>query len=87
MSIDTRAVYRILVEECGANPEEYDDYGFPRLWPECREWRFIGNQGFGGKIWHDAGKVYVTCYSEDDNPMRKAAREAANRRLAELVIA
>lgn len=86
MTTDTekvREVYRILVEECSA-PE--DDYAFDHHWPDCNEWRFIGNQGFGGKVWaggHSAAP-YVTCYPEDDNAERKAARDRANARLAAL---
>jgi hypothetical protein len=75
------AVYRVLVEECDAPT---DDMGFGSHWPECREWRFQGNQGFGGKVWWDGRRAYVTCYQEDDNPQRKAARDAANVRLAAL---
>jgi hypothetical protein len=78
-------VYAILVEEVDADPRH--ESSFLAHWPECREYRFIGNQGFGGKVWA-AGTVsqvpYVTCYPEDDNPVRKAARDRANSKLVEL---
>jgi hypothetical protein len=79
-------VYKILVEECGAPPRQYDDFGFAYHWPDCGEWRFQGNQGFGGKVYagYRDTPAYVQCYQEDDNPERKAARERANARLAQL---
>lgn len=81
-------VYQILIEECGADPSIWVINNFPELWPKCKEYRFIGNQGFGGKIWSpgtmDRNHAMVTCYSEDDNPERKAARDRANERLTAL---
>lgn len=89
------AVYRILAEECDAPVREHDDYGdedlgFARHWNSTdqrnpREWRFQGNQGFGGKVHWDGRKVYVTCYPEHDNPERSASRAKANGRLAQMV--
>jgi hypothetical protein len=85
VNVDPEAVYRVLVEDCAASADERD--GFTRLWPDCVEWRFRGNQGQGGKVWFVHDSVYVTCYSEDDNAERAAARARANSRLAELVAA
>ena len=81
--IDPRKVYDILVEECGASERQYKDFGFAQHWPDCNEWRFVGNQGFGGKIWSYSkyAPPFVSCYGEQDTPERKAARERANDRL------
>lgn len=77
-------VWAVLADECGAFTED-DRYAhsvseFKQFWPECREFRFIGRLGFGGKVWANDGRVYVTCYPEDETP----ARRTANERLAPL---
>lgn len=88
------AIYDILVEEAGADPGEYTTLAFPHHWPECREWRFKGDLGFGGKIWarriygkngEAAYHVYVTCYPEDKTSEREAIIQKTNARLAELL--
>jgi len=77
-----RAIYDILIEECRANPEEYDRWGFARSQAEgCSEWRFCGVLGFGGKFRVNPWKWYVDCYPEDETPERKAMISAANARL------
>lgn len=78
-------VWTILVEECGADPSASAALDFYRHWPECREYRFAGALGFGGKVWDNAGRVYVSFYFEDYTPERQAAKEVANIRLAHLV--
>lgn len=82
---DNTAIYQILVEECGAPSGPRHFYAFDAVFPDCGEYRFIGNQGFGGKVWAGGycGPSYVTCYPEDDNPERKAARDRANARIKE----
>lgn len=79
-----RAVWDILVAECSADPDDFDSFSLH--WPECHEYRFMGNQGFGGKIWSPSGNspAYVTCYSENDNDVRKWARAYANGFLEQL---
>ena len=81
------AIYDILVEECNA-PESLRD-NFLYHFPECREYRFQGNQGFGGKVWfaYYNGKqdsVFVSCYPEDEKFVDNEARVRANNRLKEL---
>ena len=79
---DARAIYRILCEECGAL--EYGLEDFVRSCDEITEYRFQGRLGFGGKFWNYGGRWYVTCYSEDQTPKRRAMINAAGRRLVEL---
>lgn len=76
------AVYDVLVEECGALDDDQERHSFKLLWPECVEFRFQGRLGFGGKVWHNRRRVYVTCYPEDQIPERLAMIERANERLA-----
>lgn len=60
----TRA-YDILVEEAGAPLLLRDDFVFQQR-RGCREYRFQGSLGFGGKFWNWMGtKLHVTCYPED----------------------
>lgn len=51
---------------------------------ECREFRFCGKLGFGGKLWVNGGRVYVNCYSEDMNKSRKRIIKKTNAKLAEI---
>lgn len=49
----------------------------------CREYRFQGALGFGGKLWRDSdGVMRVSCYREDETPDRLAMIEATNAALA-----
>lgn len=84
-SPDPFAVYDVLVEECGADESDRERVAFARHWPECREYRFIGNLGFGGKVWWNARRCYVTCYPEDESPHRREHMDRANARLAALI--
>jgi hypothetical protein len=49
-----KRIWQVLVEECGASAfkggcnEMFWSFRFH--WPECREFRFIGKLGFGGKV-------------------------------------
>jgi hypothetical protein len=82
--VDARAVWRILVEECGAH--DLDERAFASLWPGCVEYRFMGSLGFGGKVWAGLvdGAPFVSCYREDETPERLATIARANERLAAL---
>ncbi len=71
-----RLVWDVLVETCGARPNQWSD--FAHHFPQCREYRFQGDLGFGGKVWADSRRVYVTCYSEDTTAERADMIGAAN---------
>lgn len=76
------AVWQVLVEECGAwNGDEHALRAFEHHWPGCVEYRFQGKLGFGGKVWANMGRVYVTCYPEDSTREREGMIAAANARL------
>lgn len=78
-------IYDVLVEECKAPERMREDFiSFCSRSYRSREYRFIGNLGFGGKFWHNDGRFYVTCYSEDETEQRRKAIKAANERLAEI---
>lgn len=80
---DLPDIWDILVTECGARDDLFRE--FQATWPRCVEFRFSGNLGFGGKVWANKGRVYVTCYREDETPERLTAIEIANKRLRELL--
>jgi hypothetical protein len=73
---------RICVEECGARPTDFETlrhaFSDGETW---NEYRFIGQLGFGGKLWQEHGKYRVSCYPEDETPERLAMLKAANARL------
>jgi hypothetical protein len=78
-----KAVYQILVDECGARAE--DPYEFVLEFTSdspCNEWRFQGSLGFGGKFRYP--KMSVDCYTEDETKERNLAIQKANTRLEEL---
>ena len=50
----------------------------------CREYRFQGALGFGGKFWNDSGRWRVTCYSEDETVERLKSIAVTNAALREL---
>lgn len=94
------SVLRILIEECGyrvLDPRDGDAFVRSIQWPQepskvmeshvCREYRFCGSLGFGGKFRNNGNNEntpYVDCYNEDVTPARTAMIEAANKRLTEL---
>lgn len=83
-----KAVWRILVAECGASPNPDDELSFvmeytaDSAYSPSSEWRFGGCLGFGGKFRYPG--LRVDCYPEDETPERNAAVLAANARLAVL---
>lgn len=89
--LSAAALYEILEQTVGAPTEKESfmhhiqealDKG------ERLEYRFIGNLGFGGKLWiHPHKTPYVTCYQEDETPGRRQLIKAANEEIQALVSA
>ena len=83
-------IYDVLVEVLGIYvPEDRDDYSrsnFVRYATEGKwtEFRFGNPLGFGGKVWNNDNRWYVSCYREDETPERRALIEKTNAALAEL---
>jgi hypothetical protein len=78
-----KTIYQVLVDECGAHAG--DSLGFVTEFVSnepCREWRFQGSLGFGGKFRYP--RMSVDCYPEDETPARLTSIVAANKRLADL---
>ena len=91
------AVLQILKAECGYRVNARDSKGFirsvitntdgPALDHVCREYRFCGALGFGGKFRNNGNHdntPYVDCYQEDETPARLKMIACANVRLAAL---
>jgi hypothetical protein len=82
---DSRAIWRVLVEECGRSASAVMAEQFVLAQARgCIEFRFQGALGFGGKFWNYDGRWFVKCYPEDETPERLRMIAAANARLAEL---
>lgn len=87
-SVETKsAIFDLLVAAAGAS--ELDRDNFLRFWPECKEFRFCGKFGFGGKIWAPAPGVstphpYISYYREDETKERHDLSIELNIKLAEL---
>lgn len=79
-----RRIWAILAEECGSEGEQTRN-GFLIHVPDgCREYRFCGHLGFGGKFYAERDRWRVGCYREDETPDRLAMIARANARLAAL---
>lgn len=86
---EARAVLKVLVEDCGyrcMDPRDADAFVSAQV-EGCREWRFQGALGFGGKFRNNGNNnntPYVDCYQEDETPARLEMIAKANARLAEI---
>ena len=74
-------IYDILVEDCEA-PESLRENFIAAQQGGCREYRFQGLFGFGGKFWNSADTWYVNCYPEDQTTKREQVRKVVNKKLA-----
>lgn len=50
----------------------------------CKEWRFQGSLGFGGKFYETPVRWYVDCYPEDLTPERDRVIQDTNKALEAL---
>lgn len=71
-------IYDVLATLLGANEDMRQSFVIQNTASLCREWRFIGTLGFGGKFRNTDGRYFVNCYPEDVTPERTAAIEMAN---------
>lgn len=81
------AIFDILVERAGAHEDRHEE--FLHVWPDCREFRFEGVLGFGGKVWYggENNPPRVSCYREDENEERLTVIADTNRTLMDLWLA
>ena len=77
-------IYDILVNDCAA-PQSQREMFLACQQGDCREYRFQGLFGFGGKFWNNAGTWYVNGYPEDKTPETEQVREMVNKKLAVLL--
>ena len=83
--VQANAVYDILVQHAGANNDQRDREWFIYVHKDtCREYRFQGSLGFGGKLYVEPDGWRVSCYPDDRTPRRQAIIDATNGALAEL---
>jgi len=75
-------IWDILVQQVGA-PDNYERMCFMLHVAEGNwtEYRFPGKLGFGGKVWNNLGRVYVTCYRENETPETLDIIEKTNKLL------
>jgi len=59
-------VYDILEQRLGAETWNRDDFVEYFAHNNGVEYRCCPALGFGGKFWNNAGKLYVSCYPEDE---------------------
>lgn len=78
-------IYDILVEECGANPNWRYNFVDAHLYDDCKEYRFQGLLGFGGKFRSRNG-IYVDYYPEDKNDVRDEIVRKTNEKLLRITI-
>jgi len=88
-------IWDILVEHAGVRPPseeekingwdiDRDSFVATASKGEWTEWRLGGSLGFGGKVWFNAGRWYVTSYREDETPERLETINRTNAALNQL---
>jgi len=78
-------IYDVLVATCEAPESMRADFVHVQTTEFCKEWRFQGELGFGGKFWRgrhgwifNRPNWFVNYYPEDRTPERDAMVEEAN---------
>jgi len=66
-------IFDMLVKECGSNESLRENFVYSIL-DGCREYRFGGDLGFGGKFRNNGNGVYVDCYQENANSERNGIK-------------
>jgi hypothetical protein len=83
-----RKAWTVLVDHAGASrfPDEEDRFVFLQSNEHVAEYRFGGKLGFGGKFWRNAGRFYVSAYTEDvkAHPSMQEVVDDVNDRLQRL---
>ena len=72
-------IWDLLVSLCGAREAERYDFIASIRYHGLTEYRFQGTLGFGGKVYRKP--LRVSCYPEDENPVRREAIKLANESL------
>jgi len=70
-------IYDLLVQECGAI-EYWRDHFIQCQSEGCKEFRFQGIFGFGGKFWDNDNRWYINCYPENMTPQLQAKIDEVN---------
>jgi hypothetical protein len=78
------AIYDILVETCGASEHDRSSFVYNQTTSYCREWRFQGKLGFGGKFYNERNEWVVSCYITDETPQINRMTTKANAQLETL---
>ncbi|MEE9214881.1 MAG: hypothetical protein V3U54_08825 [Thermodesulfobacteriota bacterium] len=81
--IQAEHIFNLLVKHAGAFEGDRTSFLYAQIDREhpCREFRFCGKLGFGGKFWNNNEKLYINCYNEDENPKRNRIIKKVNRLL------
>lgn len=79
-------IYDILEEYTDARPWHRDDFiEYFTTDSNAAEYRCCDKLGFGGKFWNNAGKIYVSCYEEDETDERYQIKETVNSILQDML--
>jgi hypothetical protein len=79
-------IYDVLVKACETDEASRQRFIYYITNPaQSHEWRFIGSLGFGGKLYHNHGRIYVGCYWEDETEERRMTIDRANQELSKIV--
>jgi hypothetical protein len=85
-------IYGILIEHAGCHDptkdgrddHTRDSFVATAVEGKWTEWRFQGVLRFGGKVWNNAGRWYVSCYREDEQALQTSAIRRTNAALDKL---
>lgn len=70
-------IYDILVDYCGAREDDREAFRI-NMADGCREYRFMGALGFGGKLYVERSGYRVGYYPEDQTPENDMVVQMAN---------
>jgi hypothetical protein len=80
---DCNKIFDILLE-AKANENDRDSFIYHFSEQGCREFRFGGVLGFGGKFYNYLDRWYISCYPEDRTPEAARVIENINKKLRAL---
>ena len=81
---EANKIYDVISAICGA--PKYNRLPFINLQTTefIKEYRFMGDLGYGGKFWRNNNRWYVNCYNEDNNQSIQKRISVANEMLDNL---
>jgi len=82
---DVVQIFAVLVNRCDCDRDHGPALIRYLLENKNGEYRFQGNLGFGGKLYFNNDKCYVSCYSNDESPKRLEIIRVVNEEISKIL--